>query len=322
MLTKEEREAYEDRVAARKLYWAAVHGALPTVPSQKGSSEPFAYPTRFEGNAAIITVHKTFQRGQAQDRDYDVIVDLDVYNRLRSENRRLFIHPYIGGKWHRHENVLRVMVSMPETHADGGWALAWFALGKRGQIGLMADHINGDDLDNRKKNLRWVTHEQNMQNRAGWNKYSRHAGVSFNKGTDKWVASVQRSFDTLEEAESFSDEMHQIAFGEFARRLDVSPSHVTGSEEQGQPESTGQNHDRYWWAHLKHPIHWEGGETGPVPAQMHTLAGINNPTETKAPPPQSPVEWSGMKHDKSPPKKPKNTVHSDGLPHRLIHWEV
>ncbi|RIE14225.1 hypothetical protein, partial [Candidatus Cryosericum hinesii] len=51
----------------------------------------FDYPVRFDGDAVIITIHKIFQKKDLADRDYDVIVDMDVYNRLNDENRRLFV---------------------------------------------------------------------------------------------------------------------------------------------------------------------------------------------------------------------------------------
>lgn len=176
------------------------------------------YPVRFDGDIAIITVHKTFQKADLADRDYEVTVDMNVYDRLKGEGRRLYIHPYLGGIWHRHDNVVRVVVSMPEENTSNNWSLSWYVLGKRPEKGIMADHINGDDLDNRQHNLRWATHEQNMQNRPGWNKYSSHPGISFKKATAKWDVCVHRSFESLEEAEAFSEAVHSLVFGRYARK--------------------------------------------------------------------------------------------------------
>ncbi len=45
------------------------------------------------------------------------------------------------------------------------------------------DHINGDRLDNRKANLRIVSHQENMQNmKKRVNSTSKFRGVSFHKG--------------------------------------------------------------------------------------------------------------------------------------------
>lgn len=51
------------------------------------------------------------------------------------------------------------------------------------------DHINGNTLDNRKANLRVVTHQQNRQNTRGWaNASSQYRGVSWDKSRGRWKA--------------------------------------------------------------------------------------------------------------------------------------
>ena len=58
---------------------------------------------------------------------------------------------------------------------------------------MQVDHINGNGLDNRRCNLRLVTHSQNQMNRRGAqaNGTSGVRGVSFNKAAGKWVAYIQ-----------------------------------------------------------------------------------------------------------------------------------
>jgi hypothetical protein len=56
--------------------------------------------------------------------------------------------------------------------------------------GLMIDHINGNGLDNRKSNLRFVTNRQNCMNRHQ-NTTSRYPGVTWNKRAGKWNAQAQ-----------------------------------------------------------------------------------------------------------------------------------
>jgi len=60
-----------------------------------------------------------------------------------------------------------------------------FILGKKPNSEI--DHINGDILDNRIDNLRFVTHQQNMQNIKKKNK---QVGVWWDKNRLKWVATI------------------------------------------------------------------------------------------------------------------------------------
>jgi len=62
--------------------------------------------------------------------------------------------------------------------------------------GLEVDHVNGDSLDNRRTNLRLVTTMQNSRNQRtqgtykGKTKSSKFKGVSFDKGSGQWSASI------------------------------------------------------------------------------------------------------------------------------------
>lgn len=63
----------------------------------------------------------------------------------------------------------------------------------RSTKGLMVDHINGDKLDNRKSNLRFVTRRQNGQNRTdrkSGKMKSRFVGVYPTK-SGNWFASIR-----------------------------------------------------------------------------------------------------------------------------------
>ncbi|WP_186305580.1 HNH endonuclease, partial [Bacillus subtilis] len=50
--------------------------------------------------------------------------------------------------------------------------------------GDIIDHVSGDTCDNRKDNLRFVTHKQNCANKES-------KGYYFNKPTGKWLAQIQ-----------------------------------------------------------------------------------------------------------------------------------
>ncbi len=90
----------------------------------------------------------------------------------------------------------------------------------------MADHINGDPLDNRRENLRQCSAQQNAANsRSHDGTTSVYKGVSWDSSRDKWISSIQTAGRT-KHVGRFDDEMeaaraydsHALALhGEFAR---------------------------------------------------------------------------------------------------------
>lgn len=56
--------------------------------------------------------------------------------------------------------------------------------------GMDTDHINGNGLDNRRENLRVVSHRGNAQNRHS-KKSSQYPGICWNKQKMKWQASIR-----------------------------------------------------------------------------------------------------------------------------------
>lgn len=75
--------------------------------------------------------------------------------------------------------------------------------------GLEVDHINRDKLDNRRSNLRWVTHSVNQRNNpAQANNTSGYRGVCWDRTRGKWRAATKHDgrhvligrYDTAEEA--------------------------------------------------------------------------------------------------------------------------
>jgi hypothetical protein len=58
--------------------------------------------------------------------------------------------------------------------------------------GLRCDHINGDGLDNRRSNLREVTHSMNLHNRGPkrGGSSSRYKGVFWQANAKKWMARI------------------------------------------------------------------------------------------------------------------------------------
>ena len=93
----------------------------------------------------------------------------------------------------------------------------------------VADHVNGNGLDNRRINLRMATRSQNSANRAGdvrkAGTTSVYKGVSWNKTKQKWVAyihvngktrSIGYFVDELDAAIAY-DKAASATWGEFAR---------------------------------------------------------------------------------------------------------
>ncbi|KKM76746.1 hypothetical protein LCGC14_1376980 [marine sediment metagenome] len=88
--------------------------------------------------------------------------------------------------------------------------------------GMEADHINGNGLDNRRRNLRVVTRAQQCMNRRPQGKSSKYKGVCRYKG--RWHARIKINghethlgyFKEERYAAAAYNQAAQAAFGEFA----------------------------------------------------------------------------------------------------------
>ena len=90
----------------------------------------------------------------------------------------------------------------------------------------MADHENGDRLDNRRSNLRECTSAQNAQNSASRvGSSSQYKGVTWDRSRGRWLAAIQTEgkartlgrFDDEAEAARAYDQAARAAYGRFAR---------------------------------------------------------------------------------------------------------
>lgn len=82
-----------------------------------------------------------------------------------------------------------------------------FILGLPSGRDLEVDHINRDGLDNRRANLRAITHAGNMQNRPSHKgSRSRYRGVSWDSARKRWRAKVRISGRTVHLGRFLSEE--------------------------------------------------------------------------------------------------------------------
>jgi len=106
---------------------------------------------------------------------YAAIIDDDDYDKVKKY------------KWH--VGVIKKNVYAQHCYRDGKTVrklpMQYVILGKAPK-GMIIDHVNGNGLDNRKDNLRFVTHRQNTSN-LHMNKKSPHPGVSWNSKENRWV---------------------------------------------------------------------------------------------------------------------------------------
>lgn len=88
-------------------------------------------------------------------------------------------------------------------YSEPGYALHWdkrkkvymHRLVNKTSIGLQTDHINKNKLDNRKFNLRSVTHQGNSINRPLIkSNRSGYTGVSWDKSVKKWASYIYRNY--------------------------------------------------------------------------------------------------------------------------------
>jgi len=93
--------------------------------------------------------------------------------------------------------------------------------------GKEIDHINNNGLDNRKENLRFCSHRQNLQARRKKkaDATSKYKGVSWNKANKKWLARIADFTSKLKYLGCFESELDAAnaydkaaleTFGEFA----------------------------------------------------------------------------------------------------------
>ena len=146
--------------------------------------------------------------------DYDILAKYSWYSNESSTTPYAYRSRWISG-----ENR---SVEIPMHH------VVMNCVGRGEEV----DHINGNGLDNRKENLRFVTRAQNNWNQKPRNcTSSRYKGVSWNKRREYWESYIQVNNRKHHLGSYQNEEMAALAYdlsalcmrGEYARVNNVNP---------------------------------------------------------------------------------------------------
>jgi hypothetical protein len=139
------------------------------------------------------------------------LVDDDMYEYLANWNWN-FDRGYVR-RWSTNDEGKRQMIHMHRVVLSP-------------KEGFDIDHINGDGLDNRRRNLRYATRSQNNMNRFARHitKYSPYKGVCWRPIPRRWKSYIKINkkqihlgyFSTAEEAAKAYNNAAIKYFGEFA----------------------------------------------------------------------------------------------------------
>lgn len=157
------------------------------------------------GNTKRSIMEIELTRGRVAIVDVEDFEELNKYKWCYSENRS-------GNCWAM-RTLKRKTVRMHRVIMDAPPA-------------IFVDHINGDQLDNRKINLRLATRYENAHNHKIFStNTSGYTGVSFHRRANKWRANIWYKnhahhlglFNSKEEASLAYEKKAKELFGEFRR---------------------------------------------------------------------------------------------------------
>lgn len=107
--------------------------------------------------------------------------------------------------------------------AHKGKTIYFHRLIMKAKKGQMIDHINRKTTDNREKNLRYVTHRQNVYN-SGPRQANAYKGVHFHPRVKKWASEIRCNgqyyflgyFQNIRDAAVAYNTMAKFLYGEYA----------------------------------------------------------------------------------------------------------
>ncbi|MBD5153088.1 MAG: hypothetical protein HDT16_11700 [Oscillibacter sp.] len=157
---------------------------------------------RVDGNQVIVKLSNT---------DKEMVTDLDIWDRAKEYCWSLQARGYAMAKIPQMGKTVTFHIfAFPEC-----------------PDGMVRDHINGNKLDNRRSNIRFVLQRENSKNRGtGKNNASGHIGVSWNKKEKKWTAKITVDgkniqlgyFQDKEDAIAARKQAEIKYFGEYRRK--------------------------------------------------------------------------------------------------------
>lgn len=107
------------------------------------------------------------------DQDIDLLLKVSGVYKTNPQARTMYVHVKGRKTTYAHRVIAERMV------------------GRKLQRHEKVDHINGNGTDNRRENLRVVSHSDNLVNRDGWrNSSSKYKGVTFYKRDGNWQAKI------------------------------------------------------------------------------------------------------------------------------------
>ena len=149
-----------------------------------------------------------------------VLVDNEDYEMISKHNWSISHRNYVT------RNIFTPMVKGKRKH----WKVYMHRQIMKVNGESIIDHINGNELDNRKTNLRICTQRENSYNsKISKNNTSGFKGVTWRKSRKKWVAQIMYKrkgyglgyfTDKIEAAKAYNEAAKKY-FGEFAKLNEV-----------------------------------------------------------------------------------------------------